>query len=132
LCLDFINTLDDRFAAQPKELLPSYADFARFAEDTGIISLAEADSLSAMAQSSPEAGRHALAAAIELRETMYEIFWARVNRKPTPDAALHALNGFLHQAAQHSSLVAAGRGFAWTFETPAKDLKSPIAAAGAT
>jgi hypothetical protein len=37
VCLDFINTLDDRFSSEPKELLKSYIDLARFGEDTGII-----------------------------------------------------------------------------------------------
>ena len=37
LCLDFVNTLDDRPSEKPKELLRSYIDLARFGEDTGIL-----------------------------------------------------------------------------------------------
>ena len=37
LCLDFINTLDDRPSAQPKDLLKDYYELLRFSEDTGIL-----------------------------------------------------------------------------------------------
>ena len=37
LCLDFVNTLDDRPSGEPKELLKQYMDLVRFAEDTGIL-----------------------------------------------------------------------------------------------
>ena len=38
MCLDFVNTLDDRFTDHPKELLAHYRDLARFAEDAGVLS----------------------------------------------------------------------------------------------
>jgi hypothetical protein len=37
VCLDFVNTLDDRFSAEPKDMLLHYVDLARFAEDTGTL-----------------------------------------------------------------------------------------------
>ena len=37
VCLDFVNTLDDRFHDVPKELLASYLDLARFAGEAGIL-----------------------------------------------------------------------------------------------
>ena len=45
LCLDFVNTLDNRPTGEPKELLARYGDLVRFAEDTGILTLAQADRL---------------------------------------------------------------------------------------
>src|ERR1039458_6229188 len=42
VCLDFVNTLDDR-NTQPKELLESYLDLARFAEDTGLLDSSQVD-----------------------------------------------------------------------------------------
>ena len=43
ICLDFVNTLDDRFTGSPKELLKSYVDLARFGEDTGILTDVQVD-----------------------------------------------------------------------------------------
>src|SRR5579872_6114038 len=82
LCLDFINTLDDRFSSEPKELLKSYVDLARFGEDTGILDPARVDHLFELSGRKPDEAQHALRAAIQLREAMYGIFWALVKKKP--------------------------------------------------
>jgi predicted RNA-binding Zn ribbon-like protein len=105
VCLDFINTLDDRFTSQPKELLTSYVDLARFAEDTGILGDRQVDGLFALSQVSPEVAQRALLAAIQLREAMYAVIWATVTKKPVPEGALYTLNQYVQAAAQHSSLV---------------------------
>lgn len=116
LCLDFLNTLDDRFSNKPKELLKSYIDLARFGEDTGILKGLEVDRLFTRSQTSPDAAQHALSDAIELRETMYAVFWAIVNQKPAPRAALTTLNQFVQEAAQHAQLVEVSGRFEWKFE----------------
>ena len=67
LCLDFVNTLDDRPSEKPKELLRSYIDLARFAEDTGILGETRVDALRKRSLMDPEAAQHVLLAAIELR-----------------------------------------------------------------
>jgi predicted RNA-binding Zn ribbon-like protein len=105
VCLDFINTLDDRFSKEPKELLQTYVDLARFGEDTGILSELQVDRLFARSEASPEAAQHALSAAIELREAMFAVFTAIANRKPVPPAALMPLNQYIQAAAQHAQLA---------------------------
>jgi hypothetical protein len=72
VCLDFVNTLDDRFSDHPKELLASYRDLALFAEDAGVLSHQQVDHLSARAQNSP--AQRALKSAIQMREAMSEVF----------------------------------------------------------
>src|SRR5262252_3524554 len=86
VCLDFVNTLDDRFSSEPKELLKSYIDFARFGEDTGIIGDLQVDRLFAWSMQHPEQAERALSSAIRLREALSEIFFAIVRRKPVPSA----------------------------------------------
>ncbi len=105
VCLDFINTLDDRFSDEPKELLKTYLDLARFAEDAGILEEFRVDRLFARSQTSPEAAQQALNAAIELREAMFAVFVAVANRKPVPSAALLRLNQYIQGAAQHAQLA---------------------------
>jgi predicted RNA-binding Zn ribbon-like protein len=116
LCLDFLNTLDDRFTSEPKELLKTYVDLARFAEDTGILSASEVDRLFTRSQLSPEEAQDALSAAIEMREAMYVVFWAKVNKKPAPRSELIKLNQFVQAAARHAQLVEVGGRFEWKFE----------------
>ena len=105
LCLDFINTLDDRFSNEPKELLATYIDLARFGEDTRILSDLQVDRLFSSSQQNPEAAERARASAIRMREAMHEVFWAIVQRKPVPKAALMVLNGYIQEAARHIELV---------------------------
>jgi len=126
LCLDFVNTLDDRPSGEPKELLEQYEDLARFGEDTGILEPAEADRLLALSQAAPGQTQRALRAAIRLREALYAVFWAVMNKKPVPSAAIITLNQFVQLAAQHSHLVETRGHFEWRFDPAPDDLESPL------
>jgi predicted RNA-binding Zn ribbon-like protein len=126
LCLDFINTLDDRFSPQPNELLAHYGDLARFGEDTGIVSDFEVDRLVQLSMERPEVAQKALKAAIQMREAMYEVFWALVRTEPVPQAALLILNGYVQSAAQHLKLVPVNGHLDWRFDRPPNDLEAPL------
>ncbi len=126
VCLDFINTFDDRYSSEPKELLNSYIDLARFAEDTEILSPQRVDHLLELSQASPEAAQRALRAGIQLREVMYAVIWAMMTKKPVPAGALITLNQYAQVAAQHSSLVRANGKFEWRFEDARNDFEAPL------
>src|SRR2546425_5109272 len=95
LCLDFVNTLDDRPSGEPKELLESYADLARFAEDTGILEPKKADHLVEHSSDAPEAARRVLRSAIELREAVYVVVSAIMHKRTVPATALVKLNEYV-------------------------------------
>lgn len=126
VCLDFVNTLDDRFSAEPKELLEQYVDLARFAEDTGIIGDAQVDRLMTRSMQRPEEAQRALASAVQLREAISEIFYALAKKKPAPAASLVILNQHVQEAAQHLGLVAGRHHFEWKFESDSYDLFTPL------
>ena len=105
LCLDFVNTLDDRPSDQPKELLAQYSDLVDFAEETGILTSRQADSLTQRADSRPSEARQTLDTATVLREALYDIFWAVAHRRKPPPSSLAALNKFVREAGSHSVLV---------------------------
>lgn len=107
LCLDFVNTLDDRPSDQPKELLAEYADLARFAEDAEVLTPSQANHLAQQAAACPDDAQQTLRSAIELREALYGIFWAVANRRKVPLPAVAALNKFVREAGRHSILVQA-------------------------
>jgi len=73
VCLDFVNTLDDRHF-KPKELLETYRDLARFAEDTGLLNSSQVDGLYERSDLDPEGAREALLWARELREAIHDVF----------------------------------------------------------
>jgi predicted RNA-binding Zn ribbon-like protein len=126
VCLDFVNTLDDRFSDHPKELLASYSDLARFAGDAGVLSHQQVDHLSAQSRQSPQAAQGALKSAIEMREAMSEVFYALAREHPVPKSALAILNRYVQQAAQHAQLVPADAHFEWQFEPAHDNLEYPL------
>jgi predicted RNA-binding Zn ribbon-like protein len=125
VCLDFVNTLDDRFSPDPKESLKHYVDLARFAEDTGILSDLHVDRLMERSMQHPEEAQRVLASAIQLREAISDIFYAQVRKKAVPAAALAIVNQHVQEAAQHLVLVA-GKRFAWKFDVDGYDLFAPL------
>jgi predicted RNA-binding Zn ribbon-like protein len=125
VCLDFVNTLDDRFTPDAKESLKHYVDLARFAGDTGILSDLHVDRLMTRSMQHPEEAQRVLASAIQLREAISEIFYALAKKKAVPAAALAILNQNVQDASQHLALVA-GKRFAWKFEIDGYDLFAPL------
>lgn len=105
VCLDFVNTLDDRPSAQPKDLLKNYYELARFGEDTGILTPAQLDFFYERAHLAAEQTADAVRHAINLREALHAIFMAVISKQKAPPQAMNILNANLHEAALHSRLV---------------------------
>jgi predicted RNA-binding Zn ribbon-like protein len=121
VCLDFVNTLDDRHNGdrhiQPKELLETYLDLARFGEDTGLLSETRAERLIERSSLDPAGAQKALLRGRELREAIHDVFWAVMNQRPVPSGALARLNADVQTAAGRMRLVPAkGGGFEWSFD----------------
>jgi predicted RNA-binding Zn ribbon-like protein len=116
VCLDFINTLDNRPSEQPKELLTNYYELARFGEDAGILTPEQFDSLCERVDLSLEEAADALRRAIDLREAMYAIFSAVMNKQVAPQLAMDRLNANLHDAALHSRLIQSEGRLEWRFD----------------
>jgi predicted RNA-binding Zn ribbon-like protein len=132
VCLDFVNTLDDRHT-QPKELLERYEDLARFGEDSGLLDPAARDLLLRICSKAPERAHEALRRAKELREVIHDVFWAMIRKRPVPADALVQLNREAQAAAAHLRLVPANGRFEWRFDDLADfdGLRWPIARAAA-
>lgn len=113
-----MNTLDDRHLSdrQPKELLATYIDLARFGEDTQILSDSEVDQLFERSYTDREGAAGGLKAARELREAIHDVFWAIINKRPAPPMALPRLNIYAQDAAAHMQVVAVKDGFEWQYD----------------
>jgi len=86
----------------------------------------QVDRLMTRSMQNPEGAERALASAIELREAISDIFYARVKNKPVPAAGLSILNAHVRDAAQHLRLVSGKERFAWTFDADTHDLLAPL------
>ena len=107
VCLDFINTLDDRPSGEPKELLKDYYDLARFGAESGLLTPGQRAYLDERVRLKPDEAEKAMRRARELREALHDIFWAlmQTNQKLAPKPAMDTLNANLRDAALHSQLV---------------------------
>ena len=89
LCLGFVNTLDLRLS-DAVESLHGYADVVTWAEAAGAAAPGDAQQLRTAAEADPGAAASALRVALSLREAMYRVLAARLDRQaPEPgDLAL--------------------------------------------
>lgn len=126
MCLEFVNTLDDRFSEHPKELLASYRDLARFAEDAGILSPQQVDRLCAQSEEAPESAERVLRSAVRMREAMSEVFYALAKQETVSKTALAVLNEYVQKAAQHVRLVPGDARFDWQFDFAQDHLEAPL------
>jgi predicted RNA-binding Zn ribbon-like protein len=119
LCLDFINTLDNRpVPERQRELLGSYEDLADWAAQAGAIQAALRAALIRQAKAQPVKASAVLRRAIHLRETLYRIVGGRVARRRLAEADRRAFNALLGEALSHLQLRATRNGFRldWTEE----------------
>jgi predicted RNA-binding Zn ribbon-like protein len=123
VALDFVNTLDDRYAPRgPRELLPSYADLIRFCRQAGILTHAEAVRLSALPGASQE---KALGSAIELRELLARVFYRWLEeRSPSAEDRI-ALEQWSAACARHRELRWKNEHLEWMWKALAADAEAP-------
>ena len=113
LCLDFANTANWHASAEPIEGLNSYADLATWAKKVGLLNSLETEQLLQQALTHPTEAGATLAQAIDLREAVYHIFSATVNKDLPQDTDLTILNTALQQAFTHLQVVQAQQNFTW-------------------
>jgi predicted RNA-binding Zn ribbon-like protein len=92
LCLDFVNTVDERGAAAPRELLGGYRALLDWGAQAGALSEREARTLRAAAERRPREAQTTLEAARALRERLFAIFSAVAGGRRPAEADLDALN----------------------------------------
>ena len=98
--LDFLNTIDDWTAVEPRDYLPTFADTLRFAQAAGVLETTEARRLAAM----PE-GRE-LTRLRELRTRLERVFRAIVTDKSPSMQDLEQLSEDAANAARGARLRA--------------------------
>jgi predicted RNA-binding Zn ribbon-like protein len=117
LCLDFTHTLTERYSPQPQELLNSDNDLVAWGLYERLLTDEEAQQLLREAKKHPEEASAALQRALELRETIYRVFYALWEGSLPEQSDLALLNERLAEAMSHARLVPDGGGFRWDWAT---------------
>jgi predicted RNA-binding Zn ribbon-like protein len=118
LCLDFVNTVDDRETGAPRELLERYADLLSWGSQAAALTRAEAVALGGHAARQTDAASSALTRAKKVRETLFLLFSAIATGHPRPAATLAALNRVIRQAGARRSLRPRSGRFVWSWDRP--------------
>ena len=112
LCLDFINTLDNRPVPERRqELIQSYDDLLDWATEAGVLSAAQRVVLLREAESHPKEAAAVRARAIELRECLYRIMTAVARNRRVAEDDLRDFNIYLGEGLSHMELRRARKGF---------------------
>jgi predicted RNA-binding Zn ribbon-like protein len=122
LCLDFVNTVDPRHAADRREYLDSYPALVEWADHAGGIDAATGERLLKEAARDPSEAQRVLQRAITLREALYAIFVQAINRRPPAGDDLDALHGELTSAMTHIQIHWEPAGFTWGWDHPGHKL----------
>ncbi|MBV9222754.1 MAG: CGNR zinc finger domain-containing protein [Acidobacteriaceae bacterium] len=120
--LDFVNTLDDRFSPEgPKELLTSYNDVLRFAQQTKLLSQKQAQGLLRAAKTET-----AWQSVLELREILARIFYSYLAHQSPSLRDLVRLSEHCKEAGEHRRLCSVNSSFVWQWADLGRDPQAPV------
>jgi predicted RNA-binding Zn ribbon-like protein len=112
VCLDFINTLDNRPVPEHlHEMLSSYEDLAEWAVEAGAINAKQRAALTQEAKLHPAKASSVLRRAIDFRETLYRIMEGLLAKKRPSEDDRQAFNSVLGEAYSHLQLHPIRQGF---------------------
>jgi predicted RNA-binding Zn ribbon-like protein len=95
LCLDFVNTVDPRFAEDRREYLVDYADLLAWGRHVGTVPEEDVAGLSAAAAERPAEAAAVHGEAVALREGLHALLTAVLEDEPYPAGELALLNRWL-------------------------------------
>jgi predicted RNA-binding Zn ribbon-like protein len=113
LCLDFVNSIENRAGHGPEDFLTSYPDLVRWGAHAGLVTDATAARLIALAAVEEPAAREALHRALELRAALHRLFLSIAARRRPDPAELEILQRAFADAMSGARLVPTGERLAW-------------------
>lgn len=113
LCIDFVNTVEDRAGDEPEEILTSYRNLARWAGRAGLLSDGEVARLVKLADEDEREASAVLDRALEFREALHRVLLA-IARQGEPDSEdLETVRSVYQQAIAGGALTFDGGQFDW-------------------
>ena len=119
LCIDFANTIHDRYAADVEDYIATPERYLEWAKRAGAIAPGEAIDMPALA----EGREHLMEDIRALRDAVYALLLARADSVPLPADALLILNAWLRSARQSQRVSASGL---LEFNAAPDDIHAPL------
>ncbi len=118
LCLDLVNTVEQRWSGAPVDALSGAEVVAQWGFHSGAVSETERDDLALRLRSAPHDGELALARTIELRELAYSTLAAVATTGRPPAQLPTRLEEIIQDTLRRARLRWTGTRMAWTIEEP--------------
>jgi predicted RNA-binding Zn ribbon-like protein len=113
LCLDFTNTIDDRYRENQEELFVVYPDLVVWSQQMGVVTDEEAHHLLAEAHRRPEEAESVRQRAVTWREALFRLFEASVDEAAPQEEDLQQFNAALAEAMGHARVVSGDNHYSW-------------------
>jgi len=117
LSLDFVNTLDWRESDHANDFINTYSDLVLWGQHAKVLTKHEARNLLREAERSGGGSASALEGALLLRETLFRVFSAIIDKRRPKKSDLDFFNGKLAEAFSHLRVAPAAQGFALEWES---------------
>jgi predicted RNA-binding Zn ribbon-like protein len=115
LCLDFVNTVEDRLR-NPFDVLKTYHDLLQWGEQAHILTAHEVEVLREEAGRQADEAANALQWAITVRETMYHLFRGVIEGAKPQEADLATFNAAFVETMAHACIIPENDGFVWSWQ----------------
>ncbi len=112
LCVDFVNTVEDRKRGSPEDRLKNYSDLVAWSGHVGTIDTRQAHRMAQAGQRRAGEAESALVQARELREALYRILTAVADEQKPRATDLARLNAVLGRAMSRARVAPSGDGYA--------------------
>lgn len=126
LCLDFINTLSDRWRVQPVEVLHTYADLLAWARLAQILDEKQSAQLERGAERQPQLAAHGLVEIKQARNVLFQMMSKIAGGRPGNAWEIGQFNQLFTASMTHLSLMPRGPGFAWHWSEQGNSYHLPL------
>ena len=113
LCLDFVNTVDNRLKNNREDKLSGYAELLAFGQETGVFSVSEARKLKEEGRKNKSEAFKLFQRAVAVREVLFRILSAVAARREVSGADAGALNAELQRLNSDSVIAPGNRTVTW-------------------
>jgi predicted RNA-binding Zn ribbon-like protein len=119
LCLDYVNTIPDRFDGTDRDLVPTVNDLVYWARKVELLDNTEASALEKAAASNERKTKEFFGEAIQLRSLIYSLFHPISQQQRLKNADLDQFNKFVTKYFPYLQLTLDRDGFSerWRFDT---------------
>ena len=126
LCLDFVNSIENRAGNKPDDFLTSYSDVVRWGQHRDLLSDADAERLLTLADQQPGMATVALDVVLALRETLHRVFLALAREDEPAAGDLGHIQGIYGRAIGHARFHRSDGRFEWTWPVDVTQLDWPL------